>query len=297
MTCGCILSEYSFLPASCGSDLTLVTPRRSIHMFMTMDPTQSQASVAKAKLSQQILYAQQMDRILLQLDTKRPYVVMYAAITEARVRFQTFLAAFNLNSRPQGEVLSSADANPSEEPQKPRESSQKSVLELYEHVVDAKASVNAMVPINKQRSRHATVVVPLARTSDAFQASLKLQREIAEREISERHAAEHFRKVALRRIQRAIRCHWLQKQQKKHVLDVLNFTRARAIRILQQRISLVYKSYRQRCHAMDSLLRRNQARRIATFCFWKWIYWYRCGYATFSFQKDISDGMLHAVVR
>lgn len=297
MTCGCISSENSFMSAALNQTnacLTLVTDRRSIHMFMTMDPTQSQALMAKAKRSQQILYAQQMDRILLQLDTNRPYDVMQAAILEARVRFQNYIATFSLNNRSQVEILSSADANSSE---KPQESSQKSVLELYEHVVDAKASVNAAAQISKERSRQSTVVVPLASTSAAFQASLKVQREIAERDLSERRAAEHYCNVATRKIQRAIRLYWLRKQHMKHALRLLNFTRARATQVLQQRIPWLYKSYRQRCHAMDSLLRRNQARRIAMFCFWKWIYWYRCGYATFSFQTDINDGMLHAVVR
>lgn len=263
-------------------------------MFMAMDPTQSQASMPKAKLSQQILYAQQMDRILLQLDTNRPYDVMLAAILEARVRFQNYLATSSLSNRPQAEVRNSADANPSRDPQ---ELPHKSVLQLYEHVVEAKGSINAAAQLSNVRSRQATIVVPLAGPSAAFQASLKLQRELAERESSQRRATEHFRKVATRRIQRAIRLYWFRNQQMKNACALFNFTRARAIRILQQRLLGLYKSYRQRCDSMDSLLRRNQARRIATFCFWKWIYWYRCGYAMFYFHTDISDQMLHAVVR
>lgn len=211
------------------------------------EPTRSGSVVTRR--SQDLLYAQQMDHVLSQIETQQPFTVMNDAILDARARFQSLLVSRDsvcwINGRNECEPAPVVEAEPrpssassvrplTEEPTaRPLE-----LLQLYENVMDAKqvaAKATAMA-VNKAPSKlnySSAAVSVTVDSSPKFLADLQQQRAEAEHQQNEIQARAHLRLVSVRRVQRQYRRYRESEWQRRKAETLRRIAETRATRVLQ----------------------------------------------------------------
>lgn len=250
--------------------------KRSIHLFLSSHRDQAAASTPKAKLSNDLLYAQQMDLLLRRLDTQHPFAVVREVVAEARAKFQQLLTSLNSSSAVwNGASLCSHDP--------PHPESDAEVLNLYENVVEAHSIAQSTQSLKKRPESAATQV---NQPSMRFLDNLEKQRELAERQVAERRAQNYWKLICVSRIQACYRRYRRQRQWRTRAASLKRSVEQRAVTILQTKLKHAVKQYRCLLDAREMIKRRHQGMRIALFCFWKCVYPNRCGYASFEFGME-----------
>lgn len=192
-----------------------------------------------------LLYAQQMDRMLSAIERERPLAIMLQAIANARERFcalaSTAVAQSSIRRQgsappaPPSESASSDDSYTNATDAPAVAASPELLLQLFENVVDAKSVAQAAAP--KPSGKHSSVIVASATTTEpasaAFLTDLLWQRVAAEHQQNEARAREHCRLVSARRIQRHYRAHRTRVQERHRTVMLQRLCEARAARVLQ----------------------------------------------------------------
>lgn len=233
--------------------------RRSIRVLLSTDlakPVQSNesttrsGSVAVTRRSQELLYAQQMDRVLSQIEAQQPFAVMNDVILDARARFQSLLVSRDSvcwanngqsQSEPAPVVVTEPRASSSvsnvqaleQEPARPPE-----LLQLYENVMNAKlvATKTTITMVAKAPSKlnNRYIAMPVAEDSNPkFLADLQQQRAEAEHQQNETQARAHLRLVSIRRVQRHFRRYRESERERRKAETLRRIANTRATRALQ----------------------------------------------------------------
>lgn len=222
-------------------------------MFLSTDlaklPQSSEVNRSGAvvtRRSQDLLYAQQMDRVLSQIETLPPFAVMSEAIVDTRARFQSLLVPRDsicwandqsqcdpaptgtIEPRPSSDSTQIRIVEPNHRPE---------LLQLYENVMDAKevaakatTSTEARIP---SKSRDSPAIVPAVVSNPNFLADLQEQRAEAEHQQNEVQARAHLRLVAVKRIQRRYRRYRESEWQRRKTEALRRIAESRATRVLQ----------------------------------------------------------------
>jgi hypothetical protein len=321
----CVLSPVAHLEYGVCSHIVgfECVSSRSIHCFLMADRGDASASkTPRTKISNNLFYAQQMDRLLRDVDQQHPLVVVRQAIADARAKFEQLLLHCSRGSDASSlltEVYQQSDTPSRHElSTKITEPSDTDLLGLYENVVDARSMAQPMPSMvaatgNEKVSR----AVPIMKTSAAFLGNLAKQREEAESRSREALAQSHWRVVCVNRIRSTYIAYRKRQEQSRRIASLEQRARARAASVLQVRwgsdadvvsptdtvgnaqtvFLRAVRAFRALADARLAVQRRHQGRRISIACFWRWIYATRCRFAEFQFAVTVATETTVAIVR